>query len=106
MGAVEEKLIADLSRAGQPLPEKIQNAPTLLLGLEFYYNAFQDLSSCRSVGMGLGPIPWTAMNDYCRSYGIRGEQREDFFHHVSALDDKYREYVNKEAEKNKNKGKR
>lgn len=86
-------------RDGQPLPDHIQNAPELTQGLELFYNAFQDLSSCRTAGMSLGPIPWTAMDQYCVRYGINGEQRDDLFHHVEKLDEAYREYVEKKAEK-------
>lgn len=47
--------------------------------------------------MGLGPIPWTAVNEYCNTYGIHGEQREDMFYHVEHLDDVYRDYVEKQT---------
>ena len=83
---------------GVPLPDHILNAPTLLPGLALYYNAFHDLSSCRTLGMTLGPIPWTAINDYCYHADITGEQRDDMFHHVMALDDEYRAFVEKQSE--------
>lgn len=93
MGAVEERIIEQAAQAGDDLPEKIKNAPELLRGLSLYYNAFQDLSSTRAVGMSLGPIPWMAINDYCLTYEITGEQREDMFYHVAAMDNVYRSHV-------------
>ncbi len=40
------------------VPEHISNAPELLPGLELYYEAFVDLSTCRPLGMSEGPIPY------------------------------------------------
>lgn len=99
MGEHEEKLIEQMVRDGAPLPDHIQNAPTLTNGLQLYYNAFQDLSSCRAIGMSLGPIPWTALDQFCERYEIDGDQREDFFYHVSTLDEAYRGHLEKQAEK-------
>lgn len=44
--------------------------PPLSRHLLFYWDAFGDLSSCRSVGMALGRIPWTALKAYGETYGI------------------------------------
>lgn len=35
------------------------------VGLELFYEAFHELSSCRQIGLGLGPIPYTAIVEYC-----------------------------------------
>jgi hypothetical protein len=80
------------------LPKPIQEAPELQLGLELFYGAFFDLASCRTSGMGEGPIPWSAIRDYCVTFEIEGEQREDMFYHVRALDVAYLE---RQAEKHK-----
>lgn len=82
-------------REGRPLPERIQNAPELELGLGFYYVAFEDLQSCRSSAFGVGYIPWTAMRAYCDEYGVEGEDREDFYHMVRALDAAYVKFMSK-----------
>jgi len=44
--------------------------PPLNGHLLFYWEAFGDLGSCRSVGMALGRIPWTAVKTYGETYGI------------------------------------
>lgn len=72
-----------------PLPNRIQNAPELFVGLELYFNAFLDLSTCRAVGAAVGPIPFTAALSYCEMYQIEGEQREDFLWLMQRLDHKY-----------------
>lgn len=71
---------------GVELPDHIKNRPVLSLGLALYYNAFNDLSSCRVSGMSLGPIPWTAIRAYCDEHGIVDDQREDMFFHIGELD--------------------
>lgn len=56
--------------------------------------------------MGLGPIPWTAIDQYCNSTGIEGEQRDDFFYHVKKLDESYLKYEKKKQDKESQKAKR
>lgn len=75
-----------------PLPHAIQNAPELWLGLELYLGAFIDLDSCRPSGWDARPIPWTAIADYADAYGITGEQRDDLFYFVRAMDSALRKY--------------
>lgn len=95
MGAVEERIIEQASQAGEPLPDRIANAPELLRGLTLYYNAFQDLSTSRQSAFGVGQIPWQAINDYCLTYEIEDEQREDMFLFIGQMDSVYREHVEK-----------
>jgi len=82
-------------RENVPFPEKIQNAPDLGFGLLFFYQAFLDLVDCRQMGMALGPIPWTAVNDYCARYEIEGEQAEILHYHVKHLDAAFLEAKNR-----------
>lgn len=79
-------------RRGLPLPDKIQNAPELEPGLELYLRAFYELDSCRSVGMGEGPIPWTAMEQWATSLGMDEEEREDVHYLVRRLDNAFLEH--------------
>lgn len=73
-----------------PLPERIQNAPELLQGLELFYMAFMDLTSCRGQGYGTeGPIGWLQISEYCLIHGIIGEQRDDLIYHVQKMDETY-----------------
>lgn len=46
------------------------DAPELDAGLEFYLHAYVDLSTCRPVGFGPTPLPWTAIRDYAEAYGV------------------------------------
>jgi len=99
-GPVEKLIIEQCYRNNMPLPEKIANAPELTPGLSFFLAAFFELSTCRyKGGMGDGPIPWVAINEYCKYHRIRGEQREDLEYHVQKLDIEYLKFQAKRAEK-------
>lgn len=65
------------------------------MGLEMYFGAFLDLTSCRAIGMGLGPIPWTAINQYARAYDYSDEQEDDLQFYITRMDHAYLEWVNK-----------
>lgn len=82
-------------RFGQPIPERIQNAPELWLGNLLYYQGFLDLTSSRQVGLALGPISLMNAMEYCLLMGIEGEQAEDFLWIIQRLDQKYLEWGNK-----------
>lgn len=83
-----------------PLPQRIQNAPELTLGLDFYYTAFLDLTTCRTQGYGTeGPISWLTINQYLNERGIEEEeQREDLFYHIQRLDAAYLDFKAKRLE--------
>lgn len=89
-------------REGLPLPQKIANAPTLQLGLQLFWVAFMELSSCRSSAMGLGRIPWTAIKDWALAYELDEEQADDLFHAILAMDSAYLDHESKK-DKKKNK---
>ena len=87
---------------GMPLPDALKNPPELMPGLDFYLNAFYALNSCRSVGMALGPIPWTSMMEYAKMYCTTEDSTEDLLYHVKNLDETYLNWI---AESNKAKTK-
>jgi hypothetical protein len=92
-GPTEKAIIHSAARDRQPLPERIQNAPDLLLGLEIYYLAFLDFTSCRTAGYGTeGPISWMTIEDYADRKGIEGAQREDLHYYISNMDAAYLEF--------------
>ena len=51
--------------------------------------------------MDEGPIPWTAISQYARDYGIVGELYEDLVYYVRVLDNTYLTYKRSKAEKAK-----
>jgi hypothetical protein len=82
-------IIEQAAKHGLPLPEKIQNAPSLLPGLELYYIGFTDLINSRNVGMGVSPIWWGTIQDYCDRKKLDEEQTEAMHHHIKAMDGVY-----------------
>lgn len=100
-GPGERKIIETCLRERLPFPKRIENAPELCLGLELFYSAWCDLDTDRPVGWNARPIPWTAMRDYADAYSITGEQREDLFYFVRAMDKAYLKYVDSKAKKSK-----
>jgi hypothetical protein len=61
--------------------------------------AYLELTTCRTLGYGEGPIPWTAINTYCKVNRITGDQRDDLFYHVRNLDSEYLKWRASELEK-------
>lgn len=60
------------------------------MGLELFYNAFMDLTSCRGTGYGTeGPIPWTAVRQWARERELDEEQAEDLEYHIPQMDEVY-----------------
>lgn len=82
-------------REGIPLPDRIQNAPSLWPGLTLYYNGFMDLVASRMTGFGLGPIWWSTIQTYCEAMGLSEDQTEAMHHHVKEMDTAYLKHMSK-----------
>ena len=50
----------------------------------FYLEAFRELSTCRPSGFGLSPIPFTAIVEYARIYGV--DEFNEFLDLIRAMD--------------------
>lgn len=85
-GSTERSIIEQAMKTRRPLPKAIADAPQLLLGLEFFWTAFWELSSCRSLGFGAGPIPWSAAADYAITFELEGEDFMDFVYLIRMMD--------------------
>jgi hypothetical protein len=84
-----------------PIPKKIADAPSLFAGLDLFYIAFWELTTCRELGYGsIGPINWLTVHEYCKYNGIEDEQREDMFYFIGKMDEVYLEHT---AARNKKK---
>lgn len=83
------------------MPDRIANAPELMLGLDIFYVGFLDLTTSRQlVGFGTeAPIDWFRIDGYCERQGIEGEQREDFFYFIQHLDSAYLDHKAKKTAK-------
>lgn len=75
------------------LPADVRGAPELRLGLGLFYRAFLDLNSCRQVGLGDGPIPWTDVHAYGLANGFDAELLDELHDHIAAMDGAYRKWL-------------
>ena len=71
---------------GQPLPDRIKNAPRLKLGLALYYEAFFDLDAERKHDNSFAHIPRSAMWAYAQQYELSSEQTEDLIYLLREMD--------------------
>ena len=51
-----------------------------------YIDAFRELSTCRPSGFGISPIPFVAIVEYAKLYGIEGEEFDDFLYIIREMD--------------------
>lgn len=90
-GPHEQDLIKLCIQQKRPLPDFIANAPELKPGLEFYIEAFWELHTCRSIGMDVGPIPWTAVQTYGTIHLDTAQEIFELHYLIRAMDHKYQE---------------
>jgi len=83
------------ARRRTSLPPWLEGRPNLQPGANIYYEAFQELGTCRPVGMGEGQIPWTAIRQYAEAYGFEGEEFDILLEIIRAMDGEYLEIRNK-----------
>lgn len=83
---------------GTPLPKFLKEEPTLYMGLELYWNAFWELDGDRSIGMGFGRIPWTAIAEYAMAHEYDPDQTDRLFRFVRVLDEAYLKYHRQQAD--------
>ena len=80
------------------MPKKIAEAPQLLPGLGFFFQAFLALSSCRPLGMSEGRIPWTAAFQFGQNMDMDEDEFEDLWILVSYMDAEYLKFRHAQAE--------
>jgi hypothetical protein len=82
-----------LLQQGQLKPE---DSEPEISQFRYYIDAFHELSSCRSIGMALGPIPFTAIAEYSKLFDV--EDFEELHYLMRFMDNKFLEL---EAKKHK-----
>ena len=60
--------------------------------------AWSDLTTCRSMGMSLGPIPWTAFTEWADRHDLIGPQRRYVWSAINIADGEFLKVVNKPKE--------
>ena len=89
------------------LPKALQSRPELEEHLLFVWSAFQTVSTDRPVGLGLAPIPFSAIDRFARRYGIVDIDEFDRLHRLigqldrALLDDEKADQEREAAAKNR-----
>lgn len=98
---MEANILERAQKRGRAAPEAIANAPTLKAYLQFYWEAFLELDTCRPLGMSsVGQIPWTAVNEYALRHGIVDVDDFDYLlTMIRGIDAAYRTYVREKTSK-------
>lgn len=86
IGKHEKAIVRQALQANEPIPDKILNAPQLILGLEFFYLAFSDLDSTRTLGDNLQSISWLSINEYAKYNNLDDEQSDRLHKYIRAID--------------------
>lgn len=90
----------------KPLPSAIANAPALDSTAEYYYEAFNDLHTCRPYEGGR--ISWQAIDAYAMRYGINDPNdytvRDTFERIIRKVDDEFLIFMAERAKVTKGKG--
>lgn len=85
------KVLPNILKLGLPLPKAVLEAPEVHEGLEFYWEAFMDLTTCRG-GMGDGPIPWIHVATYAQIHDLDTEEFEDLWFYITQMDETWLEF--------------
>ncbi len=71
------------------------------MGLELFWCAYGDLDGDRLSGWSTRPIPWAVIHQYAEAYDIVGEQRDDLFYLIRAMDKAYIKHLDGKNKKEK-----
>ena len=84
------KLVED----GREAPKEFFQQPEILPQHQLYMEAFNELSTERQIGMGVGPIPRSAIRAYAQELGIVGDEFEHFHRIIRLVDNDYLQAAN------------
>lgn len=90
---------------GRPAPDWFYDEPLLYPGDDFFLRAFWDLSTERQLGMSVGPIPWSRIQQYGGHSSVNSDMMVVFTLVVRTMDQGYLEWVAAEQEKMKQRAK-
>jgi len=86
-------------KKGRPLPDWYLESPDQVEGDEIYLMAFWDLSTTRIMGDVIGPIPWTAINQYADVQEFDKALKLHFIQVIRQMDAEYLDWQRKNKPK-------
>jgi hypothetical protein len=81
---------------GTPLPKSLADAPILVDAYQINLQAaFWKLSTCREVGMSIGPIRWDAIDRFAKCHGYDDDEieYETFVYLIIEMDGVFMEHA-------------
>lgn len=81
---------------GRKQPDWFVDGPDLFQGDLFFLQAFNELNTCRAVGMSIGAIPWRDIMNYAEYHNLDEYMTEVF---LSVMRDMDNAYLNREKAK-------
>jgi hypothetical protein len=88
---------------GRPPPDWFENDNVVLpAAAEFYMAAFWDLSTCRPMGMTVGPIPWDKIQAYAEFADLNRELAQVFGIVIRRMDIVFMDDMREQSEKARN----
>ena len=77
-----------IKRFGGKTPERVRAKPKLASGLTFFFDAFYDLDTERSLA-DLHPIPWSKIVLYAEYHGLKKEEADDLLYFIREVDNAF-----------------
>lgn len=102
LGPSEKQLAQQAYRSGEPIPDRIQNAPQLFSGLGLYYDAFFDLDTTRNHQMQFSRISWLSIREYGEAHDFNAQQLAFLLYCIPRMDQALREFLDKKLKANGN----
>lgn len=68
-------------------------------GEDFYIRAFWDLTTERQLGMAMGSIPWSKIDDYGRKSGLDSDTMDLFRVLIRELDNAYLKWASEQQDR-------
>ena len=75
-------------------PDAYYKQPEIHPTNQFYWDAFAELSSERQIGMGLGPIPRSAIKAYAEEFAVVGDSLDLFMSIIRRADNEFLRVAN------------
>ncbi len=86
-------------RHGAKLLDRLNEGPELKPGLQFYFDAWQELATDRQLGMSVGPIPGMSIRALVKELKLDQVESYEFQYLIRKMDSAYLEYVAEQSKK-------
>lgn len=93
LGPSERSIAQQAFRSGEPLPDRIENAPQLFEGLSLYFDAFFDLDTTRNHTFGFVRISILDVKEYAQAWEFDPEQTATLLYVIPRMDTDCIEYL-------------